>query len=144
VHSYISTYTDAGHVVIYAGVAPTRAREAVTAALAEVARLRAELVPEVELLRVRDFVKGHIELRLEHSRGVSSWLAGQELFLDRIRSVEELVAIIDGISAADIQRVAQQYLRPELAYLAAVGPRATVSELGAPDADEEPQMEKAS
>lgn len=144
VHSYISNYSDAGHFVIYAGVAPTRAREAVTAALAEVARLRAELVPEAELLRVRDFVKGRIELRLEHSRGVSSWLAGQELFLDRIRGVEELIAIIDGISAADIQRVAQQYLRPELAYLAAVGPRATVSELTAPDADEEPQMEKAS
>src|ERR1700682_5715798 len=29
VHSYISNYSDAGHVVIYAGVAPTRAREAV-------------------------------------------------------------------------------------------------------------------
>jgi predicted Zn-dependent peptidase len=144
VHSYISNYSDAGHVVIYAGVAPTRAREAVTAALAEVARLRTEPVSEAELLRVRDFVKGRIELRLEHSRGVSSWLAGQELFLDRIRSVEELVAIIDAITAADMQRVAQQYLRPELAYLAAVGPRATVSELRAPDADEEPAMEKAS
>jgi len=143
VHSYISTYSDAGHVVIYAGVAPTRAREAVAAALAEVARLRDEPVAEAELLRVRDFVKGRIELRLEHSRGVSSWLAGQELFLDRIRSVEELVAIIDGISAADIQRVAQQYLRPELAYLAAVGPRATVAALTAPDG-EELTMEKAS
>jgi predicted Zn-dependent peptidase len=144
VHSYISNYSDAGHVVIYAGVAPTRAREAVAAALAEVARLRNEPIAEAELLRVRDFVKGRIELRLEHSRGVSSWLAGQELFLDRIRSVEELIAIIDGISAADIQRVARQYLRPELAYLAAVGPRATVSELLAPDADEDPVMEKAS
>lgn len=144
VHSYVSNYQDAGHIVIYAGVAPTRAREAVAAALAEVARLRTETVGDAELLRVRDFVKGRIELRLEHSRGVSSWLAGQELFLDRIRSVEELIAIIDGISAADIQRVAQLYLRPELAYLAAVGPRATVSELVAPEADEEPAMEKAS
>ena len=54
------------------------------------------------------------------------------------------VQILDGISAADIQRVALQYLRPELAYLAAVGPRAIVSELAAPDADEEPAMEKAS
>ena len=31
-----------------------------------------------------------------------------------------------------------------IAYLAAVGPRATVSELRAPDAEEEPAMEKAS
>ena len=144
VHSYISNYSDAGHIVIYAGVAPTRAGEALAAALAEVARLRNEPVSEAELLRVRDFVKGRIELRLEHSRGVSSWLAGQELFLGRIRSVEELVGIIDAISAADIQRVARQYLRPELAYLAAVGPRATVTTLTAPDGDEERPMEKAS
>ncbi|HEV2249721.1 MAG TPA: pitrilysin family protein, partial [Candidatus Limnocylindria bacterium] len=144
VHSYISNYQDAGHIVIYAGVAPTRANEAIAAAFAEVARLRDEPVSEAELLRVRDFVKGRIELRLEHSRGVSSWLAGQELFLDRIRSVDELIAIIDGISAADIQRVAQRYLQPDFAYLAAVGPRATVSQLTAPGADVEPAMEKAS
>ena len=147
VHSYISNYADAGHVVIYAGVAPTRAREAVDAALAEVARLRADPVTEAELTRVRDFVKGRIELRLEHSRGVSSWLAGQELFLEKIRTVEELIAIIDGIGAADLQRVAQRYLRPELAYLAAVGPRATVAELTAPESNEggdELTMERAS
>ena len=145
VHSYISNYSDAGHIVIYAGVAPTRAGEAVSAALVEVARLRNEPVPQAELLRVRDFLKGRIELRLEHSRGVSSWLAGQELFLDRIRSVEELTAIIDGVSADDIQRVAQTYLRPELAYLAAVGPRATVTELAAPAEEEGPvMMERAS
>lgn len=144
VHSYVSNYSDAGHVVIYAGVAPTRAREAVAAALAEVARLRAEPVAEAELTRVRDFVKGRIELRLEHSRGVSSWLAGQELFLGKIRSVEELIAIIDGIGADDLLRVARRYLRPELAYLAAVGPRATVAELTAPEGPEEQTMEKAS
>ena len=147
VHSYISNYADAGHVVIYAGVAPTRAREAVDAALAEVARLRADPVTEAELTRVRDFVKGRIELRLEHSRGVSSWLAGQELFLEKIRTVEELIAIIDGIGAADLQRVAQRYLHPELAYLAAVGPRATVAELTAPESNEggdELTMERAS
>jgi predicted Zn-dependent peptidase len=92
-------------------------------------------------------VKGRIELRLEHSRGISSWLGGQELFLGRIRSVEELVAIIDAISAEDIQRIAQTYLRPELAYLAAVGPRATIAELSAPEPEEgveERPMEKAS
>src|SRR5438309_12090633 len=109
----------------------------------EVGRLRDELVPDVEIERVRDFAKGRLELRLEDTRGVSGWLAGQELFLGRIRSVEELSAIVDGIGPADIQRAARQYLRPELAYLAAVGPRATVSELGAPGG-EDVSMEKAS
>src|SRR6267142_3013258 len=143
VHSFSSNYVDAGHNVIYAGVAPDRIGEVVEAALAQVARLRDEIVPAAELERVRDFNQGRLELRLEDSRGVSNWLAGQELFLDRVRSVEEVSAIIDSISAADVQRVARQYLRPELAYVAAVGPRAAVATVRAP-AGAEVVMEIAS
>jgi predicted Zn-dependent peptidase len=141
VHSYGTNYADAGHLVVYAGVAPARAGEALARAHEQVARLRDEPVGEAELLRVRDFVKGRIELRLEDTRGVSGWLAGQEMFLGRVRSVEELCAIIDAIGPADIQRVARQYLRADLAYVAAVGPRAALVTL-APEA--EIVMEKAS
>jgi predicted Zn-dependent peptidase len=136
VHSFSSNYVDAGHSVIYAGVAPDRIGEVVEAALAQVARLRDEIVPAAELERVRDFNKGRLELRLEDTRGVSNWLAGQELFLDRVRSVEEVIEIIDSVSAEDIQRAARQYLRPELAYVAAVGPRAAVSTIRAPEGGE--------
>lgn len=143
VHSYEGNFTDAGHLVVYAGVAPPRASEAVAAALAEVARLRDEPVGEEELTRVRDFVKGRVELRLEDTRGVSSWLAGQELLLGRVHTVEEVCAIVDGIGPADIQRAARAYLRPELAYVSAVGPRATVASLVPPEA-EHLVMERAS
>src|SRR5438132_927561 len=102
----------------------------------EVARLRDEIVPDAEIERVRDFAKGRLELRLEDTRGVSGWLAGQELFLGRVRSVEEVEAIIDGVTPADIQRVAREYLRPELAYLAAIGPRASLAAITPPVADE--------
>ncbi len=129
VHSYGTNYADAGHLVTYAGVAPASAGEALSVALDQVARLSEEPVGEAELMRVRDFAKGRIELRLEDTRGVSGWLAGQELFLGRVRTVEELCAIIDSIGPADIQRVARQYLRPELAYIAAVGPRAALATL---------------
>jgi predicted Zn-dependent peptidase len=133
VHSYESTYRDAGQLVVYAGVAPDRTKEAVAAALAEVARLRDEPVGQEELSRVRDFVKGRIDLRLEGSGGVAGWLAGQEMFYDRIRSVDEISAIIDAVTPEDIQRVAMRYLRPELAYLAAIGPRIAVGDLAAPE-----------
>jgi predicted Zn-dependent peptidase len=136
VHSYASNFVDAGHLAIYAGVAPDRIAEVIEASLAQVARLRSEIVPPDELERVRDFNKGRLELRLEDTRGVSNWLAGQELFLDRIRSVEEVCAIIDGVSAEDIQRAARQYLRPELAYIASVGPRAAIANVRVPGAEE--------
>src|SRR5258705_97999 len=132
VHSFSSNYLDAGHEVIYAGIAPDRIGEVVDAALAQVARLRDEIVPPDELERVRDFNKGRLELRLEDTRGVSNWLAGPELVLDRVRTVEEVCDIIDSVSAEDIQRAAQQYLRPELAYVAAVGPRAAAATVRAP------------
>ena len=143
VHSYSSNYVDAGHLVIYAGVTPQRIREVIDAALAEVARLRDQPVPAEELERVKDFNKGRLELRLEDSRGVSNWLAGQELFLGRVRTVEEVCAIIDGITAEDVQRVARSYLRPEAAYIAAVGPRAAIADVSTPGA-EEVSMEIAS
>ena len=123
---------------MYAGFAPANGAEVLKAIMREVARLRDELVPDIEIERVRDFAKGRLELRLEDTRGVSGWLAGQELFLGRIRSVDEVCAIIDGVTPADIQRVAREYLRPELAYVAAIGPRASLAAITPPAADEAP------
>jgi predicted Zn-dependent peptidase len=131
VHSFVANFSDAGMVGIYAGVAPQRTAEAHAAAMREVDRLIREPVGEAELARVKDFVKGRLELRMEDSGGVCRWIAGQELLLGRIRSVEEISAIVDGITADEIQRVAQAYLRPELAYTTVVGPQtalATMSE----------------
>lgn len=135
VHSYSANFVDAGHLVVYAGVTPDRITEVIDASLAEVAKMRDALVPEDELERVRDFNKGRLELRLEDSRGVSNWLAGQELFLDRVRTVDEVCAIIDSISAEDVRRVAREYLRPERAYIAAVGPRASIASVRVPGAE---------
>jgi len=135
VHSYGTNYVDAGHMVIYAGVTPERITEVIEAALEQVAKIRETIVPEDEIERVRDFNKGRLELRLEDSRGVSNWLAGQELFLGRVKSVQEVCDIIDSISAADVQRVARQYLRPELSYMAAVGPRAAIANVNVPTAE---------
>ena len=92
---------------------------------------------------MRDFAKGRIELQLEDTRGVSGWLAGQELFLGRVRSVEEVSALIDGVTTADMQRVAREYLRPELAYVAAIGPRASLAAI-APSAAEDVAVVMAS
>lgn len=130
-----TSFVDAGHLVVYAGVAPERAGEALEAVLLEIGRLCDDLVPPDELERIRDYIKGRTELRLEDTRGVSSWLAGQELFHGRVRTIEEICGIIDGIGAEDIRRVARRYLRPELAYVAAIGPRTVLGGLVAPSAE---------
>lgn len=127
VHSYVSNYSDAGMLGIYAGVAPQRTAEAHAAAMREVDRLIREPVGSAELSRVKDFVKGRMELRMEDTRGVGMWIAGQELLLGQIRSVEELSAIIDAVTPEDIQRVAATYLRPELSFTTVVGPQTALA-----------------
>jgi predicted Zn-dependent peptidase len=129
VHSFVSNYSDAGMIGIYAGVAPQRTAEAHAAALREVDRLIREPVGEAELARVKDFVKGRLELRMEDTRGVGMWIAGQELLLGEIKGVEERSAIIDAVTADDIQRVAREYLRPELSYTTVVGPHTALATL---------------
>src|SRR5439155_7737937 len=94
VHSYDANYADAGHLVIYARFAPQNGAEVLKAIMREAARLRDEIVPDIEIERVRDFAKGRLELRLEDSGGASGCLAGQELFLGRVRSVDDVSAII--------------------------------------------------
>ena len=138
VHSFRGNYSDAGHLVVYAGFAPQNGAEVMKAIMREVECLRDEVVPDIEIERVRDFAKGRLELQLEGTGGVAGWLAGQELFLGRVRSVEEVTALIDGVTTADMQRVARQYLRPELAYVAAIGPRASLAAIAPPPADEVP------
>lgn len=140
VHSYNANYIDAGMVGIYAGVAPARTGEAHAAALREVEKLIREPVGEAELLRVRDFVKGRLELRLEDTRGVATWIAGQELLLGRIRSVEEWSQIIDAVSAEDIQRVTATYLRPQDAYTSVVGPHTALRAMSAGALEREPAV----
>jgi predicted Zn-dependent peptidase len=134
VHSFVSNYSDAGMVGIYAGVAPQRTAEAHGAALAEVDRLIHEPVGDAELARVKDFVKGRLELRMEDTGGVCRWIAGQEILLGHIRSVEEIAAIVDSVTPHDIQRVAQTYLRPEQAYTTVVGPQTALATMAEPRA----------
>ncbi|MEK7863853.1 MAG: pitrilysin family protein, partial [Chloroflexota bacterium] len=45
VHSFNANFVDAGHLAIYAGVTPDRITEVIEAALAEVAKLRDQVVP---------------------------------------------------------------------------------------------------
>ncbi len=112
IHSYVSYFQDAGALVVSAGVDPRQLPRTIAAILQELGRLR-EPVPEEELKKAREMTKGRILLRLEDSRSVAGWLAGQELLTNHIRTIEEVVSALDAVTAADLQRVAQQYLRED-------------------------------
>jgi predicted Zn-dependent peptidase len=122
VHSYCSFFLDAGSFTLYAGVDPSRAEETLSALLEELAKIRDKEVAADELDRAKALAKGRLLLRMEDTRAVSDWLGAQELLAGRVRTVDDVTALIDAVTAADMQRVARQLFIPDQLNLALLGP----------------------
>ena len=124
VHAYTSKHRDAGYFGIYMGVDPKNAQEAVEAAVAELRRMIGQSVPDAELTKAKEFVKGRLRLGLESTNALASWLCQQVLLTDRTLTVDEVVAKVDKVTAEDVQRVARQVLGGPL-RAAVIGPFTT-------------------
>jgi predicted Zn-dependent peptidase len=121
---------DTGSLAVYAGVDPDRAAEALQAVLDELERLRVEPVPPAELHKVKEYLKGRLVLSLEDSFSRAAWVAYQALFLDDIKSPEEVLQAYDAVTADDVAAVAQKIIKPAAYNLAVVGPFGTGQNLG--------------
>lgn len=122
VHSYSNQYRDIGSEVVYAGVDPKRVEASVSSVLSELARLKRQPVPAAELTKAKEYSKGRLVLGLEDSRGMATWSGAQELLQGSIMTVEEVMRLIDEVSADDIQRLANHIFVDEQLNLAVVGP----------------------
>lgn len=112
----------AGVWLAAAGVNPANLGQAIGSILTEFTRLREEPVPAEELADSQAYMTGVLPLTLETNEGVASTLLNMEYFglgLDYLLRYEEL---IHSVTAADVQRVAQTYLRPDAYALVIAGP----------------------
>ena len=122
VSSYIVDYADSGAFVVSAGVDPDRIAPAVAAILAELARVRDEVVPEEELARSKRYLGGRLELRMEETRNLASWLGGQEALHERVLTLEEALAELNAVTADGIHALAGQMIRDDGLRMAVVAP----------------------
>jgi predicted Zn-dependent peptidase len=122
VHSYINHFADAGALVVYAGVDPSKLDRTITAMIDEIDKLRQKPVTAEELHHAREYYKGRMVLRLEDTRAVAGWHGGQELLNDKIMEVDEVIEIIDQITPADLHKLAQSIFTDDWLHMAAVGP----------------------
>jgi predicted Zn-dependent peptidase len=122
VSSGLVDYADAGALEISAGVDPAGLHAALEAILAELARLRDELVPSDELEKAKRYLAGGLELRMDDTRHVASWIGGQEALHDRVLTLEEALEAIDAVDADAIQALAGRLFLDDALRLAAVAP----------------------
>jgi predicted Zn-dependent peptidase len=126
VSSYVNRFLDTGSLVVGASVEPKRAVETVKVVVQQL-QLMCESVPVVELVKAREYIKGRLQLKMEDTGSVASWLGRQELLRNQIFSVDEALERLDAVGVDDLQRVGQELIRPELLNLAVVGPYRSVS-----------------
>ena len=108
--------------MVNAGVDPRKLDEALRATIDELLKMVDGSVPDKELTKAKEFIKGRLQLRMEDTRAVASWLGGQELLRREILTVDEVLQIVDDVSAESLQRVARDLWRTEAFRLAVVGP----------------------
>ena len=121
IHSYIDHCLDSGAVTIYAGVEPKNLPVVIRAILEQLSQLK-ELIPASELSKAKELTKGRLLLRMEDTRSVVSWMGGQEILTERILTVDQVVSIIDAITADELIQLARELLVGDHLRLAVVGP----------------------
>jgi predicted Zn-dependent peptidase len=124
VFSGLSAYRDAGNITIYAGCAAGNVEEVVDLCVEELRGLKRALVPDAELKRAKDHLKGSLMLSLENTASRMSHLARQEIYFDRHFGLDETLAGVQRVSADDIQRVACDLFSNGSLAATVLGPRA--------------------
>jgi predicted Zn-dependent peptidase len=130
VSSYIVDYADAGALVVSAGVDPSSTGPAIVAILDEMARLRDEPVPAEELALAKTYLGGRLELRMEETRHLASWLGGQEALHDRVLTLDQALAELNAVTQEGVRELAERLIRDEALRLAAITPRGRGRALG--------------
>jgi predicted Zn-dependent peptidase len=122
VSSYIVDYADTGALVVSAGVDPDKIAPAVAAILDEMALARDEVVPADELARSKRYLAGRLELRMEETRHLASWLGGQEALHERVLTLDEALAELNAVTSEGIQKLAGRLIRDDGLRLSVVAP----------------------
>jgi predicted Zn-dependent peptidase len=106
VFSGLSAYRDAGNMTIYAGCASEAVGDVIDLCVEELRGLKRTPVPDAELARAKDHLKGSLMLSLENTASRMSHLARQEIYFERHFGLDETLAGVQRVTAEDIQRVA--------------------------------------
>ncbi|HET7746763.1 MAG TPA: pitrilysin family protein [Vicinamibacteria bacterium] len=114
ISSGVSAYHDAGLLTIYAGTSLDSVDEVTRLILEEMRRLKGEPIPDSELKRAKDHLKGSLMLSLENTGSRMSHLARQEIYYGRQFGLDEIMAGIDAVRRDDVQRIAGDLFGGEL------------------------------
>ncbi len=120
--SYVNAFRDAGVLGVFSGCDASRLFETLDGVMAVWRELQERPIPAAELARFKEYLRGRTELASEDAMGVAAWWGQQLASGAEPLSLDEAVAHIEAVTAADIQEMARQLWQPQKLSLAYVGP----------------------
>jgi predicted Zn-dependent peptidase len=121
IYSDLSPYRDTGCLSVYAGTSRESASKVVQSVVSEFRKLKADPVPEEELRRSKDQLKGSLMLSLESSSARMSNLARQEMYFDHFYGLDELIERIEKVTAEELTVLANEFFQTESIAVTVLG-----------------------
>jgi len=124
VHTFSSSYADAGAHGVYLASAPETAQDALDAVREVLADVAQNGLGEAEMVAGKRQLRGQLVMSME---GVSSRMyraATTALYSEPFRSIEELSSLVDAIDGDTVREVAHDFFHPDRQILVSLGPKA--------------------
>ena len=121
IYSDLNPYRDTGCLSVYAGTSTEAIPKVVDSVLTEFREMKGENIPEEELRRAKDQLKGSLMLSLESSTSRMSNLARQEMYFERFFSLDETIEQIESVTAEQVTEMAASLFQTEKIAVTALG-----------------------
>src|SRR5215471_18860092 len=121
IYSDLNPYRDTGCLTVYAGTSLESTQNVVNSVMAEFRELKREPLPEEEVRRAKDQLKGSLMLSLESSTSRMSNLARQQMYFQRFFSLDEIIAQIEAVTADELLEMSNQLFQTDKIAVTALG-----------------------
>jgi predicted Zn-dependent peptidase len=122
VYTFQTFYATSGVQGVYVGTAPKTAKAALEAIEEELATVVAKGLAEEEIVQGKGQLKGQITLSLESPTARMYRAAGVDLYNEPYRTLDEMLALVNGIEAKTVHALAREFMTPETQTVVSLGP----------------------
>jgi len=121
IFSELNPYKDTGCLAVYAGTSKESAPKVVQSVMREFREIKAGQLPDEEVKRAKDQLKGSLMLSLESSTARMSNLARQEMYHDRFMGMDEIIERVQEVTLDSVVQAADEMFQQEAIAVTVLG-----------------------
>jgi predicted Zn-dependent peptidase len=121
VYSYITSHSDAGSIIVYAGTTQEQLLEVIAITQSEINKLKNEPVPPQELYLAKEHLKGGLLLSLENCDNRMTRLAKDEIYFGRHTPIAEITSGIEKVNADSLIHLSKELFIDDCFTLQVIG-----------------------